>query len=248
MKELADNKLPGIARLCGVTVAEVVEARDLIRSLQPYPADGFVDEKSGFIIPDIVVTETPDGFDLRIIGPRCVADPSYKEVVRGQSDANIKSYIENCYREVRAVQYGIEQRNDTLLNIARFLLDRQRDFFLYGKPALRTLRQSDISSELGLHESTVSRAIKDKSLQCRWGTFPLKYFFSVNLSGGSQQTQTDPRELIKQVIDEEEPSSPMSDQKIADEMRRYGIEISRRTVAKYRTGMGIGSAAQRKKY
>lgn len=144
--------------------------------------------------------------------------PFYRDVVRGQSDSEVRAYIDNCYREVRAVQHGIEQRNGTLLSISKLLLDRQRDFFLYGKPSLRTLRQSDISGALGLHESTVSRAIKDKSLQCRWGTFPLKYFFSVNLDGSSPQAQVDPRELIKRLIEEEPPSAPLSDQKLADEV------------------------------
>lgn len=248
LAELGANKLPRIAQLCGVTVEEVAAARELIRSLRPSPVSDLVNVETGFIIPDIVVTETPGGFDLRIVGPTCVADPFYRDVVRGQSDSEARAYIDNCYREVRAVQHGIEQRNGTLLSISKLLLDRQRDFFLYGKPSLRTLRQSDISGALGLHESTVSRAIKDKSLQCRWGTFPLKYFFSVNLDGSSPQAQVDPRELIKRLIEEEPPSAPLSDQKLADEVCRRGIEISRRTVTKYRLGMGIGSAAQRKKY
>lgn len=247
LTELGENKLPRIAQLCGVTVEEVAAARDIIRSLRPSPASDLVNVETGFIIPDIIVTETCNGFDLRIVGPTCVADPFYKEVVRSQSDSDVKAYIDNCYREVKVVQYGIEQRNSTLLNIAKLLLDRQRDFFLYGKPSLRTLRQSDVSGELGLHASTVSRAIKDKSLQCRWGTFPLKYFFSVNLDGDSPQAQ-DPRELIKRLVENESPSAPLSDQKLADEICRRGIEISRRTVTKYRLEMGIGSAAQRKKY
>ena len=248
LPELGANKLPKIARLCRVSLEEVTAAKELIRSLRPVPVTDLVNDDTGFVIPDLVVAETPGGFDLRIIGPTCVANTYYRELMRGQQDPETRAYIGNCYKEIRAVQYGIEQRNHTLLGIARLILEKQRDFFIYGKPSLHTLRQSDISAELGIHESTVSRAIRDKCLQCRWGTFPLKYFFSVNLEAGGPVQNANPSELIRELIEGEPPSAPLSDQRLAEELSRRGIAISRRTVTKYRLALGIGTAAQRKKY
>lgn len=248
LPDLGDNKLPKLAKLCKASIADVIEARNTISSLQPMPCADLTRSDTCVIVPDIIVSETENGFDLRVISPACVENPYYKELLNTSSDTDTKAYINNCYREIRTVQRGLEQRKSTLLSIAKLILDKQKCFFLHGEAQLKSLRQRDISLELQLHDSTVSRAIKDKYLQCRWGTFPLKHFFSITLDSPDSLSASNPIAKIKDLIDTEPCDAPLSDQKIADALKLCGFDISRRTVTEYRLSMGIGSASQRKKY
>lgn len=171
--------------------------------------------------------------------------------MRSDCDKEVKDYLNDKFRQLEQTQSFIQRRSSTLLELAKCLLNRQRDFFLYGESAIRPLRMKDAAEEMGVHESTVSRAVRDKYLQCSFGLYPLSYFFSAALSQGDEAEQIATRTIkaaLRKLIEEEDSRKPRSDQKFCDMLQEQGIPISRRTVAKYREEMGIGSTRERKSY
>lgn len=135
-----------------------------------------------------------------------------------------------------------------MLLVCREIFNCQKPFFYKGQEYLRPLKQREIAENLECHESTVYRAVKGKYLSCKWGVFPLEYFFSNKIDCPDGCESCNPKQLIRDIISSENKSSPLSDQEITDQLMNRGIRISRRTVAKYRDGEGIPSAQRRKKY
>ncbi len=150
----------------------------------------------------------------------------------------------------------IDRRNSTLMSTLRLIVEKQIDFFDKGAGNLIPMKLSDISLKLDVHESTVSRAVRDKYIQCSWGIFPISYFFSSSVSktaasedgSGSEVSQDSVKFKIKEIIDNENKSKPLSDRAICEALEESGISISRRTVAKYREAIGIPGTSVRKKY
>ena len=146
--------------------------------------------------------------------------------------------------------WDIARRGSTLMALAELLLKHQQDFFLHGESCLVPLKMKEAAASIGVHESTISRAVRDKYLQCPWGLFPLSYFFSAGL-GADDREQISARRIkteIRALVDQEDAAKPLSDQKICDLLQEKGIAVSRRTVAKYREEMGIGSTRERKSW
>ena len=135
-----------------------------------------------------------------------------------------------------------------MMKICRILVEEQREFFEKGSAYLKPLRMQELAKKAGIHESTVSRAVKEKYLQCSWGIFPINYFFAQSVSGKEIHTKDTVKKELKKIIQEEDKEHPLSDQKIAEKMQEKGISISRRTVAKYRGQMGIADAGGRRVY
>lgn len=158
------------------------------------------------------------------------------------------TYLKDKLRQAETVQQAVSQRESTLLRCAQAIVDVQEDFFRCGPQALRPLTMAGLAKEVGLHESTVSRAVRGKYIQCAKGAYPLKYFFSrdatENKSGGHMGSTA--ARLLKQLIDQEDRQSPLSDQKLASLLSQAGCPVSRRTVAKYREEMNVPNASGRK--
>lgn len=244
-----------IAKETGASRAEVSEACALIRSLNPRPGMGFsARENLRYITPDLVVVNFEDHFEILTNDyylPSLRMSSYYSQLYHETGDEQVKEYLNGKLRQAKWVITSVEQRRSTLMNCARCVVDRQERFFRQGPGHLRPMLLADVAQELGVHESTVSRAVKDKYIQCAHGVFPLGYFFSRSLGGSVGEEGATPdraKTLLKELIDGEDRKKPLSDQKLAQLLEAQGVSISRRTVAKYRDELGISSTAGRKEF
>ena len=252
MDLIARNKLPAAAAELGQPLERVIEALERIRGLNPIPAQGFDTETAlHYVTPDITIVKFEDHFEILLneyAYPKIRVNKYYLKLLRSGCDEETKKYLTEKLRQIEETQGHIERRGSTLMELARFLLERQREFFEHGEQGIRPLKMKDAAAAMNVHESTVSRAVRDKYLQCPWGLYPLSYFFSAGIAGEDEE-EVSARKIrleIRKLIDEEDTKKPRSDQKLCDLLQEQGIAVSRRTVAKYREEMGIGSTRERK--
>lgn len=256
LNALARNRYPLIARALGAEVEQVREACELIRTLNPKPGTGFSDrEQPSYIVPDLFVDAFSDHFELSAndeFFPTLKLSSYYKGLMTETQDEEVKEYLTSKVRQAKWVVKSIEQRRSTLMSCAECILEKQEPFFHWGRGHLVPMSLNDVAETLGIHESTVSRAIRGKYIQCRHGVYPLSYFFSRSLGGeaadGGLSTPDAAKNLLKKLVSEEDKRKPLSDQKLCTMMAEQGCQISRRTVAKYRDELGIASTAGRKSY
>ena len=254
---LSKNRYGLIAKELGVTQEEVREACDLIRSLNPRPGAAFASrENLVYINPDLFVVNFPDHFELLTndyFFPNLGISSYYCRMMKDTDESEVKEYLSDKVRQAKWVVHSIEQRRGTLMKCAECLLDIQERFFRRGPGHLVPMSLSDIAERVGVHESTVSRAVKDKYIQCSSGVYPLSYFFSRSLGASRTDNQdtSSPdfaKALLKKLIAGEDKKKPLSDQKLCELMAEEKCEISRRTVAKYRDELNIPSTTGRKQY
>ena len=226
------------------------EAEKLISSLDPHPGRAFQSvETVRYVRPDVFVVET-DG-ELKVILneyylPRISINSYYERLLKESPEKETRIYLKDKMQQARRVMYGLETRGSTLYRCAEAILLTQKKFFAGQTKELAPMGLAGLSEELSLHPSTISRATREKYLQCRQGTYPLRYFFSgaVGEEGLSQQAV---KHRLLELIQEEPAVKPYSDQRLSDLLSGQGIQIARRTVAKYRIQLGIPSAAVRKR-
>ncbi len=238
--------IAGICKKTGAKKQEIKKAFSEIKALNPYPIQEFQKDYAGYIIPDIIIHLGDNRFEVELNTysiPNLTVDNSYSALY-ATADFAVKEYLNGQYRQISLLQKCIEQRKQTLHSLAEHLLQQQYLFFLNGEKYLRPLRQKELADIMGVHESTVSRCIKNKYLQCQWGTFPLKFFFSARHQSDCRECNT--QFIIRQLIKEEDKDNPLSDTDISDILNVNGIKISRRTVSKYRIEMGFLNAKKRK--
>ena len=242
-----------IARETGASRSEVQAACDLIRSLNPRPASGFSDRVHlPYLTPDLVVVSFGDHFEILTNDsylPALRMSGYYSKLYQETGDQQVREYLNGKLRQAKWIMYGVEQRRTTLMRCAQCIVDQQERFFRSGPGHLRPMVLSDVAAKLEIHESTVSRAVKDKYIQCAHGLYPLGYFFSREVGDkGGGATPERAKNLLRELIGGEDKRRPLSDQKLSQMMEEQGVEISRRTVAKYRDEMGIPSTAGRKTF
>ena len=249
-----EGKSHRIVGKLGQPLERIITALERIRELNPFPAQGFdTGEALHYVTPDITIVKFPDRFEILLNQysyPEIRINKYYLKLLRSDCDRETKTYLNAKLRQIEETREHIARRGSTLMALAEFLLEHQQDFFLHGESRLAPLKMKDAASSIGVHESTISRAVRDKYLQCPWGLFPLSYFFSAGV-GGEDKEQTSARRIkaeIRDLVDQEDSSKPLSDQKICDLLQEKGIAVSRRTVAKYREEMGIGSTRERKSW
>lgn len=239
-----------IAAKLGITPAQVEEARKTIRELDPRPGAVFQrTEQVCYTQPDLVVEEQEGRLVVKSARgerPPFQVSRYYQKLLGQTEDREVREYLSEKLRQAENVLWASRQRGSTLLRCAQVIVERQSDFFRFGPEALRPLRMGEVAQELGLHESTVSRAVREKYLQCSRGLYPLSWFFTRSAGTGESLSGTAARKLLLRLIDGEDKGKPLSDQQLSEEMAREGCPISRRTVAKYREELGIPSAAGRK--
>ena len=255
LKDLAENRLGTIAREMGISTGEVQLISDVIRMLEPKPGRQFASQgETKYIVPDVIVEKIDEEYVVTINDnstPHLMVSSYYQNLLHSaEQDEALSKYLSDRVNSALWLIKSIEQRKQTIYNVVSAVVRYQRDFFEKGSKYLKTLTLKDIAEELGIHESTVSRSINGKYMQCCRGVFEIKYFFSAGVSGSAGEgiSSNSIKEFIKEIVDEEDPKSPYSDQDMAEMLQKKGIKISRRTVAKYRDEMHILSSSRRKRY
>ena len=255
LKDLADNKYALISKEVGISLTEVQEIADLIKTLEPKPGRGFDSDNSiKYILPDIYVEETNGEY---IVSANDGSTPSlhissyYNSLTEeAKSDKELSNYLNNRFNSAMWLMKSIEQRKKTIYNVASAIVQFQNDFFAKGERFLKPLTLKQIAETVGVHESTVSRAINGKYMQCPRGVFELKYFFTGGIlnEDGSGVSSNSIKSMIKEFVDAEDDNKPLSDSKISEMLHEKGIDISRRTVAKYRDDIGILPSSKRRRF
>lgn len=247
---LGENKIPQIAKKMKLPIDEVLVMCERLKTLTPKPGGSFSNrQQMKYIIPDVIVVKFKEYYDI-LLNDWMYADisisPYYSQMQKNNSSQEVKDYLEQKIKQANWVKQSIEQRNTTLLKVVRAIVVHQKDFFEHGSAYLKPYRLADAAEEIGIHESTVSRAVNKKYLQCSQGIFPLSYFFVRGMQENAEQSSAAIKGMIRELIRQENKKKPYSDAVITKLLNEKGIQISRRTVAKYRDQEGIPGASGRK--
>ena len=260
---VAKNQIPAIARALHLSSGEAAGYCQIIKSLNPKPGVSFSSrDQLRYIIPDVTIVKFKDHFDILLnesMYPGIEVNSYYRQMNQAPDSQELKEYLGNKIRQAEWVKQCITQCSKTMMDVSRVILERQEAFFSHGPNYLKPLRMTDIAEILGIHESTVSRAVSKKYLQCSWGVYPMNFFFSRNVGTSTSSTEKsdDPskavtarkiKQLLHEIIAEENKKKPYSDRLLGEKLTEKGISISRRTVAKYREEEGIPDASGRKEY
>jgi len=252
LEELARKDYSGIARRLGTDPESVRQAAEYIAGLEPNPGRNFSSPTAEYITPEIHVVKEDGRFQVLFDHdtlPEVRISRNYRDMIeKGNLDEETRKYIRERIHSGEWLIENIRQRRETLQLLAEEIVQRQQDFLEHGPLHLKPLKMSEVAEAIGRHESTVSRAASGKYVSTPRGVFPLRFFFSGSLSGrtGQDLSPVSVQEKIKKLIEAEQPAHPLSDQDIARTLAEEGIEIARRTVAKYREGMGIPSTRMRR--
>lgn len=254
-EDLMKNKLPRVAKVTGQPIDKIKEMRTYIGSLNPAPGALFNSDKARPIQPDVVVEWVDGRYEVLVQDtyfPRLGISPRYREMLeREKNNPKVRDYVRKKLESARWLIESIEQRKSTLFKVCREIVDRQTAFLDNGIHFLRPLKMQEVADALGIHVSTVSRAISDKWMQCQQGILALKSFFSgaTDVSGGGVESRVSVKTHIKELIEEEDPKHPLSDEDVMKRLSdKHGLNIARRTVTKYRKALGIASSRQRKQF
>ena len=261
LEMVAKNQIPAIARKLRLSPTETAGYCQIIKSLNPKPGVSFSSrDQLRYIIPDVTIVKFKDHFDILLnesMYPTIELNSYYRQMNQNPESSELKEYLGNKIRQAEWVKQCVTQRGKTLMQVSRAILEHQEEFFTFGPAHLSPLRLADIAQELDIHESTVSRAVSKKYLQCSWGVYPMNYFFSRsvavqessgNENGAQSVTAADIKRVLREIIEEENKKKPYSDRLLGEKLAERGISISRRTVAKYREEEGIADASGRKAY
>jgi RNA polymerase sigma-54 factor len=251
---LVNHRWNDIARSMGITAKEVQDAADQIRNLDPKPGLKYAAEPDHYVVPDLIV-EKIDGEYLVFLNdtslPRLRISRAYREVAKDKTKftGENRDFIASKLNSANWMVQAIEQRRQTMLKVMGFIVDRQRDFFERGVQHLKPLTLREVADHIEMHESTVSRVTNQKFVQTPRGVFSLKYFFSSGLSttSGEDISARGVKERIKGLVSDEDAKKPLTDQAIVKLLKGDGVNIARRTVAKYRDQLGILPARMRKR-
>jgi len=252
--ELIAHKWAEISRKVGCTPGEAQAAADDVAKLNPKPGRAFSAGDGNYVVPDLIV-EKIDGEYMVFTNdhnlPRLRLSRSYQDIARDKKrfDAEHKEFITSRLSAAQWLIQAIEQRRQTMLKVMHFIVDRQRDFFEKGVQGLRPLTLREVADAIGMHESTISRVTNEKFAQTPRGVLPLKFFFSSGLKSvdGEDVSARGIKATLQQLVDNEDPRDPLTDQAIVEILGRDGLQIARRTVAKYRDELGILKAQLRKR-
>ena len=248
---LARRDMKRLTALTGADETRVREAQALIVACEPKPGRGFGAAESHIVVPDVIVRKSGRGLTVTLnpdVMPKLRINDLYAQAARGLRGASAQPGLSSRLQEARWFVKNIQQRFDTILRVSKAIVERQKAFFTHGAIAMKPLVLREIADELGLHESTISRVTTAKYMATIQGTFELKYFFgsSLNTEAGGNASSTAVRALIQQLVSAEDPAKPLSDSQLSDMLDEQGIQVARRTVAKYREALKIAPASVRK--
>ncbi len=256
LEDLSNHRYPQIAQALQVTPEEVQRAAEFIATLNPKPGMVFDPGQTAYITPDVFLEKDEEEDDYRIVfnrdyTPRLRISPRYRKLLSDPgTPEKTREYVREKLRGGLWLIRNISLRRQTLQRITEEIVRRQKDFFDRGLAHLRPLKMVEVAEAVGIHESTVSRAVANKYLQSPRGILPLRFFFtgSTTTSGGEEIAAPRLKQMLEEMIGKEDPRSPLSDRELAARLAERGITIARRTVAKYRNSLKIPSAHRRKKW
>jgi RNA polymerase sigma-54 factor len=251
---LGKRKLPEISRALSADIVDVQDAIAKIALLEPNPGRDYVGENQQYVVPEIFVSKVGEEYVVSNNNdqvPHLRISNHYKDLMsQAESSAEVREWIRDKIRAGKFLIKSLHQRQETILNIAREIVKRQRDFFEKGVSALRPMTMVQVAEVVGVHETTVSRAVSGKYMQTPQGVIEMKYFFTsgIKTASGEGMSNTSVKDMINEMIKIEDPSKPLSDEEIVKQLSGKGIVIARRTVAKYRSELNILPSHLRKKY
>jgi len=254
LENIADNKYEVVGKDLNISPREAQRYGDLIKKLEPKPSRGFyTGEEVNYIIPDAEIKNIDGEFFILMnesVLPRLMINKTYKDVLQNNKDSETNAYVKDKINQAMFLIKSIEQRKNTLHKVLECVVDKQKDFFKSGKQYIKPLILREVAEIVKVHESTVSRAIKDKYVLTSYGTIKIKDLFASGLSSNDDEEDMATAKIkseIKRIIDDENKSKPLSDQIISSILADKNMNISRRTVAKYREALGIKSSSMRKR-
>ncbi|MCE9500772.1 MAG: RNA polymerase factor sigma-54 [Leptospira sp.] len=241
-----------ISKSMKLSEENVEDLAKIIKKLEPYPATLYASKKTDYIVPDVIIANTDGEFSVQINDewlPKLTVNTKYKEAMLGKASPEEKEYISTKMNSAQWLIKSINQRRQTLYRVVSTIIDFQIEFFRNGINFVRPLTLKDVAEKLSMHESTISRITTSKYVQTSWGVFELKWFFSsgVKSTEGGKESSKKIHDIIKNLVKDEPEDNPLSDQDIVEIMNKKGIEIARRTVAKYRKVLKILPSSRRKK-
>ena len=253
LQDIASVDSARLAKKSGLDADELQGALQLVRSLNPRPGEALSSNDVEYIVPDAYVEKIKGRWRVRLNDsnmPRLRINDSYSSLIKRSDSSDQNQFLKDNLAEARWFLRSIESRNETLMRVAMTIVELQRGFLDHGPVAMKPMVLSDIASKLELHESTISRVTTSKYLATPLGIFELKYFFSshVSTAGGGECSSTAVCAILKEMIGAEQPAKPLSDSKLTSLLEQQGIQVARRTVAKYRESLGIPSSSQRKRF
>jgi RNA polymerase sigma-54 factor len=255
LEDIQHNRLPAIQRKTGFELADIKDAIEVLKRLNPRPGTGFVAEYVPYVVPDILVERDEKGeYTVRLLDdwlPNIAISRKYIDLYREKgSDPKTREYLKRKIQAAQWLQESIEQRRSTLEKVTRAIIEHQRPFLDRGPEYIQPLKMQQIADQVGVHVTTVSRAVDDKYVQTPRGVFPLKRFF-----GGGTVTDTGEevawekiKQKLQEVIDQEDKNNPLSDEDLVTRLHDSGFPIKRRTVTKYRKMLNIPSSRERKEW
>ena len=257
LKDLEKKQYPKVAKALNVTVEEVFQATKIIGELEPKPGRPFANTQNYVIVPDVFVVKNEGEWVVLLNDdglPRMRISPYYKQLISsGQGGTpETKAYMDEKLRAAQWVIRSIEQRNRTIVKVVSSIVKFQEQFFDHGVQCLKPLVLKQVAEDIGMHESTISRVTANKYMYCQQGMLELKFFFNAGLQRTDEpsgmHSSVSVRDMIKTMVAEEDAKRPLKDEEIAARLRKQGVLIARRTVAKYRAELNISSASQRKRF
>ena len=256
LSDIEKNRFPAISKATGASIEEIKAAVRSLRKLTLHPGSLVVERNVPVIAPDVIVeyAEEGDGYTVRLArgnSPRLRISDTYRRMLaeyRGDKEARefLKRNLESASALIDAIQY----RRNRLLEVAQEVVERQRDFLDYGPSGLKVLRMSELAEKLGCDPSTISRTVADKYVQTPRGIYPLRYFFTggTESSDGEATSWDSVKARVREIIDQEDKKRPLNDDEIAEKLKKEGLDVSRRTIAKYRMQLNIPTARQRREF
>lgn len=255
LQYVADNKYTFIAKELDISISKAQHYGDTIKSLEPKPSRGFYSgEVVRYIQPDAYI-RNDNGNNSVVMNegllPKLNISSIYKQIIYNEGDKEVQEYVKDKINSAMQLIKSIESRKTTLQRVLEKIIELQQEYFNYGEDYLKPMTMSDIADSLEIHESTISRTVKDKYLYTNRGMVKVKDLFTSGISSAENSDNVSSKPIknaIKKLIDNENKSKPLSDQDICDRLNLDGINISRRTVAKYREEMGIKGSSKRKRF
>ena len=251
---ITKGKIKTLIKMCEVENDKIIDMLNIIKTLNPKPAENFNNEPLRISEPDIIVTKTNKGWKIDLNKSTLPTIKLDEDYIREISDLNLgeddNNFTTNKIGEAKWLQKAVDQRNKTILKVSSVILQKQMGFFKHGFSHMKPLILKDVADAIGMHESTVSRVTNSKLILTEWGLFSLKEFFSASIPSSEESDKhaaSAVREALKKLISSEVSNKPLSDEKIADVLSDQGIDVARRTVAKYRDMLNIPSSAERKR-
>ena len=253
LERLEDRFLPKVASELKIAVEEVLDALKIIRDLCPKPGLLFSSERIDYVVPDLVVVKTEKGYDVVLNDdgvPNLRISPYYHNLLKTTKEGQTKEYLEDKYRSALWLIKSIDQRRQTIYKVGKSIVKLQKSFLDDGLSYLEPMVLKDVAKDIEMHESTVSRITTNKYIDTPQGVFELKFFFHSGIKSymGNTMSSIRVKNMIKEIINEEDGSYPLTDDKMVEALMRKNAKIARRTITKYRKELNIPPASKRKKW